>query len=202
MKVLVFSDIHGDLRALESLVETEADYYFAAGDMVNWGKGLDKVGEILARRAERMYVIPGNHESEGAIAGMCELHGLHNFHGQRFSAGGYEFAGLGYSNPTPFNTPGEYTEQELAAHLKPFVGLQPLVLVLHCPPKNTALDRTSSGVQAGSRAVREFIEQQQPLYFFCGHIHEAAGLEDKIGASRGFNVGKKGYLLELAKMKA
>jgi len=41
MKILVFSDIHGDLGALERLMEVEADYYFAAGDMVNWGRGLD-----------------------------------------------------------------------------------------------------------------------------------------------------------------
>jgi Icc-related predicted phosphoesterase len=31
-------------------------------------------------------------------------------------------AGLGYSNPTPFNTPGEYSEKELAARLAGFAG--------------------------------------------------------------------------------
>jgi Icc-related predicted phosphoesterase len=50
MKALIFSDIHGDLRALARLMDTEADYYVAAGDLVNFGRGLDRCGEILARR--------------------------------------------------------------------------------------------------------------------------------------------------------
>ena len=33
MKLLIFSDIHSDLKALERLMETEADYYIAAGDL-------------------------------------------------------------------------------------------------------------------------------------------------------------------------
>ena len=52
MKILVFSDIHGDYRALERLMDIEADYYFAAGDLVSWGRGLDRCGEILQRRGE------------------------------------------------------------------------------------------------------------------------------------------------------
>lgn len=198
MKILVFSDIHGDLKALEQVVEMEADYYFAAGDMVNHGRGLDEVGKILSRRADRMYVLPGNHETTAQIEGMCERFSLKAFHGETFHAEGYQFAGLGYSNPTPFDTPGEYTEEELAERLKRFDGLKPLLLICHCPPVETNLDEASSGGHFGSRAMREFIEREQPEYFFCGHIHESAGNEDSIGASHGFNVGKKGRLLELA----
>jgi len=198
VKILVFSDVHGDLKALERLVETEADYYFAAGDMVNWGRGLDQVGRILSRRAGKMYVLPGNHETEAAIAGMAERFTLQAFHGETFAADGYHFAGLGYSNPTPFNTPGEYTEEELTDRLQQFAGLKPMVLVCHCPPLETRLDEASSGGHFGSRAMREFIEQEQPAYFFCGHIHESAGREDSIGACRCVNAGKQGYLLELA----
>src|ERR1035438_1317731 len=42
MKLLIFSDIHGDLGALARLMDTEADYYVAAGDLVNFGRGLDR----------------------------------------------------------------------------------------------------------------------------------------------------------------
>ncbi len=37
VKLLIFSDIHGDKAALEKLMATEADYYFAAGDLANFG---------------------------------------------------------------------------------------------------------------------------------------------------------------------
>ncbi|HLG99169.1 MAG TPA: metallophosphoesterase family protein [Bryobacteraceae bacterium] len=79
MKLLVFSDIHGDKSALEKLVNTEADYYFADGDLTNWGRGLDQLGPIMQKRAERMYVLPGNHESEADITRFCRQFGFHRF---------------------------------------------------------------------------------------------------------------------------
>jgi 3',5'-cyclic AMP phosphodiesterase CpdA len=64
MRLLIFSDIHADFAALEKLMDIEADLYFAAGDLVNWNRSLERAGPVLARRAEKMYVLPGNHESE------------------------------------------------------------------------------------------------------------------------------------------
>src|SRR6185437_6034575 len=108
MKLLIFSDIHADYRALERCMSIEADYYFAAGDLVNWARGLDRVGPILARRSGSVYVLPGNHESEMDIAHLCADFNLHDFHGTSLQVEDYHVAGLGYSNPTPYNTPGEY----------------------------------------------------------------------------------------------
>ena len=59
MRLLVFSDIHSDLRALDRLLDIEADYYIAAGDMVSWARSLDKVGERLARRRALDWWTPG-----------------------------------------------------------------------------------------------------------------------------------------------
>ena len=197
MRLLVFSDIHGKKSALERLMDIDADYYFAAGDLATWGRGLEQLAPVLQKRAERMYVIPGNHESEADIARLCEQCGFHNFHGQTIQLAGYTVAGLGYSNPTPFDTPGEYTEQELAARLEKFSGLDPLILICHAPPKDTKLDRAGEGQHFGSTAVRDFIDRHQPAYFYCGHIHEAAGREDTIGRTVGWNVGIEGKVLEL-----
>src|SRR5689334_19148720 len=108
-RLLIFSDIHNDARALQKLMEIEADYYFAAGDLVSWARGLDKMGEIMKRRAERMFVLPGNHEAASDIARFCERHGFTNFHGGTLEVAGTQVAGLGYSSPTPFKTPGEYS---------------------------------------------------------------------------------------------
>ena len=197
MRLLIFSDIHNDKRALERLMDIEADYYFAAGDMLTWAKGVDQMGPLLARRAGRMYVIPGNHESEDDVERLCSRYGLSNFHGRNIEAAGYWIAGLGYSNPTPFNTPGEYSEQELQRRLDAFAALRPLVLICHCPPRDTALDRIREGLHAGSSSVHEFIDRNQPRYFFCGHIHEAEGAAIEMGATHAVNAGKRGYLLEL-----
>jgi len=174
----------------------DADYYFAAGDLVNWGRGLDKMAEIMAPRANQVYVLPGNHESEQDIADFCSQHGFHNFHGVSMEIGGVQVAGLGYSTPTPFATPGEYSEKEMGDRLAKFAGLKPLVLICHAPPLNTDLDRIHEGLHAGSQAVRDFIEAEQPTHFFCGHIHEAEGKVVQMGVTRAENVGKQGHLLE------
>jgi len=197
MRLLIFSDIHNDTRALERLLDMEADYYIAAGDMVTWAKGIDKVGPVLARRADRLYIMPGNHESERDVDGMCERFGLQPFHGRALEIAGTHVAGLGYSSPTPFDTPGEYSEEEIAERLSKFAGLKPMVLICHCPPLETKLDQVRESLHAGSRSVREFIEREQPTYFFCGHVHEAEGVTIQMGGTRATNVGKRGFLLEL-----
>lgn len=197
MKLLIYSDIHNDARALEKLVNTEADYYFCAGDLVSWARGFDKMGPVLAPRAGRTYILPGNHETVKDIEEFCARFGCHAFHEQTMELDRWHIAGLGYSNPTPFDTPGEYTEQDLGARLEPFSKLNPLVLICHTPPRGTPLDQARDGKHFGSQAVRDFIDRCQPQYFFCGHIHEAEGTTAELGKTRGVNVGKRGYLLEL-----
>jgi Icc-related predicted phosphoesterase len=201
-KLLIFSDIHNDWKTLERILSVEADYYISAGDQVTFGKGLDRAGQILSTRADRVWVLPGNHESAEQIATLCDQYALHNFHEQHFAVGQWTIAGLGYSSPTPFHTPGEYSETELAARLAPFAAFRQLVLVCHAPPYGTALDRVRPGLHAGSTAVRDFIQQHQPAHFFCGHIHEAQGISIELGQTQGRqtqarNVGKQAYLLEL-----
>jgi Icc-related predicted phosphoesterase len=199
MKLLIFSDIHSDARALERLMEIEADYYFCAGDLVNFGRHLDAMGEILKRRADRMYVIPGNHESAEQVTDLCARFGLHDFHGRRMEINGFQVVGLGYSNITPFQTPGEYTEEELEQRLHAFDGLKPMIAICHVPPHGTMLDRITNLRHAGSKSMRSFLQREQPRYFFCGHIHEAAGAQEKLGETSAMNVGRKGYVLDLDK---
>jgi len=197
VKLLIFSDIHNDALALRRLMSIEADYYFCAGDLVNFARGLDAMAEIMQPRADRVYILPGNHESAANIADLCARYGFHDFHGQYMQIGDFEVVGLGYSNPTPFDTPGEYSEAELETRLNAFDGLKPMIAICHAPPFGTSLDRITNLKHAGSRSVREFIRREQPRYFFCGHIHEAAGSQDKLGETSAMNVGKKGYLLDL-----
>jgi uncharacterized protein len=196
-KLLIFSDIHNDWKTLERILSVEADYYISAGDQATWGRGLDRAGQILKTRGEKVWVLPGNHESASQIAALCDQYGLNHFHRHYFTVGAYHIAGLGYSSPTPFDTPGEYTEPQIATYLEPFATLHPLVLICHAPPYGTALDQVKPGLHAGSTAVGDFIQRYQPAHFFCGHIHEAEGVSMQIGQTHARNVGKKAHLLEL-----
>jgi Icc-related predicted phosphoesterase len=132
------------------------------------------------------------------VTALCDRYGFHDLHGATRQAGRYHIAGLGYSSPTPFHTPGEYSEDDFRRLLEPFATLSPLVMICHAPPYGTTLDRIRANVHAGSHAMGEFIAQRQPEYFFCGHIHEAAGAREELGKTVAINVGKQGYLLELS----
>ena len=201
MKVLIFSDIHGDTRALEKLIAQPADIYIAAGDLSTFGKDLDRCGEIMKPLGEKVWVLPGNHESHDDTRAFCQRFGFFDFHRQiramKSERGTTQWAGLGYSNITPFNTPGEYTEEEITKALAPFDNLKPLYLVVHFPPQGTRLDEFAAGKHAGSPTLREWADRVQPVYLFCGHIHECGGRSDRLGATQAFNVGKKGYTIEV-----
>ncbi|MGA8224664.1 MAG: metallophosphoesterase [Candidatus Acidiferrales bacterium] len=201
MKILIFSDIHGDLRALEKIIAQPADIYVAAGDLSTFGRALDRCGEALKPLGERLWVLPGNHETHEETSAFCKQFGFFDFHRQvrtlPSASGATHWAGLGYSNITPFKTPGEYSEDEISKALAAFEGFEPLYLVVHFPPQRTKLDEFAPGKHAGSPTLRAWVERVQPAYLFCGHIHEAAGRTDRIGQTQCFNVGKQGYAVEI-----
>ena len=105
---------------------------------------------------------------------------------------GVELLSFGYSTPTPWHTPRELEEEEIAARIAERVAslIDPsrAIFNLHCPPRDTQLDqapkldeqmRPVSGpggaemVSVGSAAVREVIEQMQPRVGLHGHVHES-----------------------------
>jgi uncharacterized protein len=124
-------------------------------------------------------------------------------------APGMEMLSTGYTNQTPWDTHREYTEDEIRAHLKKMTerlsNPQHAIFNIHVPPYNSRLDtapllgqdlkvKTSAGAQVtapvGSVAVREAIEEIQPLLSLHGHIHESGGCVP-IGRTTAINVGSE-----------
>jgi Icc-related predicted phosphoesterase len=120
---------------------------------------------------------------------------------------------VGLSTPTPWDTAREASESEIERVVEHEVAnvhdVSRCVFNLHCPPKDTILDRclklemvpgglprpireggrfvTTGG---GSIAVREAIERYHPLVALHGHIHESPG-RLKIGRTFCFNPGSE-----------
>jgi Icc-related predicted phosphoesterase len=120
---------------------------------------------------------------------------------------GHEMISWGYANPTPWHTHREMSEDELRAVFARLGGElsdpDHAIFNLHPPPFDTGLDEApvldeslqvqSAAGQAkmaavGSHAVREVIEQFQPLLGLHGHIHESAGFR-KLGRTLAINPG-------------
>ena len=108
----------------------------------------------------------------------------------------YEIITTGYSNVTPWESPREMDEPLLKARLEEMYeeveDPSRLIAVIHSPPRGTQLDQapaideefrvqTESGATVitgvGSIAVREFIEERQPLLALHGHVHESKAAE-------------------------
>lgn len=106
----------------------------------------------------------------------------------------HEMLTTGYSNPTPWETERELSEDELRQRIGEMAGevrdMENLVAVLHAPPFRSGIDDAprltedlkptvnAGGIvtaPVGSTAVREFIEAEQPLLGLHGHVHEARG---------------------------
>jgi Icc-related predicted phosphoesterase len=111
---------------------------------------------------------------------------------------GFKLASMGYSNETPFHTSRELTEVDLKARLRLITAgvsdSDQVILNVHVPPFGCgSLDVVATreaGVMehVGSHAVREFIEETQPVAALVGHIHEGKGVA-RLGRTEVFNPG-------------
>lgn len=178
MRLLVFSDLHGEEIALEKLKELAAkekvDYVLSCGDN---SKAVSFLEDLIGSFSN-FYLIPGNWE--GKEANEFLLHDKHCVHGKRIGIDGLNLVGFGYSNKTPFGTYGELSEDEIYGKMKKLDIDNNTILLLHCPPKGH-FDFVRDS-HPGSSSVLKIIEEKKPLVVFFGHIHEHEGSE-KFGES-------------------
>lgn len=199
MKLLLFSDLHGDQRAAQQLVKLAqtVDIVVGAGDFGNVRSGIDKAIALLNSIDKPAVLVPGNAESTEELEAACRAWpSSHVLHGSGVEIEGIPFFGIGGGIPvTPFGSWSyDFTEDEARQLLAdcPAGG----VLVSHSPPKGL-VDASSRGQNLGSKAVRETVERQQPALVVCGHIHESAGQQVSLGGTVVINAGPQGVVWDL-----
>jgi Icc-related predicted phosphoesterase len=74
--------------------------------------------------------------------------------------------------------------------------LKKKIMVTHIHPTETKMEKLSRFVP-GSDAVKKAVETFKPDILLCGHVHEAEGLEEKLGKTRIINVGRNGKIIKL-----
>jgi uncharacterized protein len=119
---------------------------------------------------------------------------------------------VGYSTPTPWQTPRERTEPQIAEVIEKVVAEVPdtsrAVFNFHCPPLDSSLDtclkldasvwpptpviqnRQPVYYGAGSQAVTDALRRYQPTVGLHGHIHESRGM-NRYGRTPAFNPGSE-----------
>ncbi len=203
MRIIAAGDIHmdpGDVANIPGI--GSADHIIVTGDITNYGSSHDAAAVLDKLQAINRSIlgVAGNLDQPD-VARYLEDLGI-SLHGRGRTVQGLGIMGLGGSNYTPFNTPYEFSEQELGAFLASgFAQIDParnFILVSHTPPVRTKTDRLVNGNHVGSTTVRRFIEEKQPLLCLTGHIHESRG-QDYIGRTLVLNPGmlKDGGYIEV-----
>ncbi len=156
-----------------------------------------------------VFVMPGNDDPwscDAVIAGAAHVTACDE---RVVWVGNHEMISCAYANPTPWNSPRELDEDALYTKLRGLAeeveSPATAIFNLHVPPHNSGLDTANemnpdltlvfkSGqpnpVPVGSTAVRQIIEEYQPLLALHGHIHESRG-EARIGRTLCINSGSE-----------
>lgn len=145
--------------------------------------------------AVRLVITPGNDDPLVIDAVLKDAARVECPERALLPLGPITLASLGNTNPTPWDTPREYAEEELTHQIGEMLALADpdasLVFNFHCPPKGSGLDTAArldadlkpvvtggrmEEIAAGSSAVLAAIERYRPVVGLHGHIHESAGV--------------------------
>ena len=166
---------------------------------------MNMAAEKLRGTGARCFVCPGNDDEMEVDDVIKRSDFVELGEGRMVEIEGYTMISTGWSNPTPWKTHREESEEKLAERLEAMASqvTDPThaIFNLHCPPYNSGLDEAPAidadlkllhGGRAlrpvGSTAVREVIERHHPLLSLHGHIHESKGAI-KIGKTLSINPG-------------
>jgi uncharacterized protein len=147
----------------------------------------------LAGGGIRCYVCPGNDDVFEIDPVIAASKSVRSVEGQVIPLDDHhEMASSGWSNPTPWHTHREESDEALATRLEAIIArvkdVPNAVFNFHPPPYGSGLDEAPeltadlrlayagrSMVAVGSKAVLKAVETHKPLLTLHGHIHEGKG---------------------------
>jgi len=200
LKILAAGDIHGDIGLAEKLAEKakkeKVDLVVLCGDLTMTETSTENIVGPFKKRHEKVLLIPGNHETVATADFLAELYGVKNIHGYSVKYGDVGIFGAGGANIGVFQS----SEKELYDLLKKghdkIKYLKKKIMVTHVHPTGTKMEKFTD-IFPGSEGVRKAIEKFKPALLLCSHVHEAEGIEEKIGKTKVLNVGKRGKIIEI-----
>jgi hypothetical protein len=164
-----------------------------------------KIAEVnLRAKNGKIIVAPGNDDEEYVDKILKESDVIVDAEGQVIDLDGcHEMLSSGWTNPTPWHTTRECSEEDLKnkidAMASQIKNMETSIFNLHVPPFGSGLDVAPKlkedltpvpreTAEVGSTAVAEVIKKYQPLLGLHGHIHESRG-ERRIGKTLCINPG-------------
>ncbi|MCS7125445.1 MAG: metallophosphoesterase [Aigarchaeota archaeon] len=186
MRILHVSDIHGNMAAVEKIVDKSNEFKVSlvvvTGDLTHFGEVEDAetILEKISQSGRDVFFVPGNCDPRALLRWSPVNPHIKNLHLNSVEYMGREFIGLGGAVGS-YGTLIEFTEEEVEEALKSIAPLKSgFIFVSHSPPYGLEIDYT--GVKhIGSKAVKKFIELHHPKLVLCGHAHEGRGIVEISG---------------------
>ena len=200
LKILAAGDIHGDTGLAEKLAERaqkeHCDLVILCGDLTMMEQSTDNIIGPFKKRNEKVLILPGNHETVATADFLAELYGMKNIHGYSVKYNDVGIFGCGGANIGLFQLEEEEIYTLLKKGFDRIKYLDKKIMATHVHPSESKMEKFTE-IFPGSKGVRKAIDKFHPDLLLCSHVHEAEGIEEKIGKTRVINVGKKGKIIEI-----
>jgi len=200
MKILAAGDIHGDVRLAEKLAEKAekngVDLVVLCGDLTFAEQSVEGIIGPFKKKGKKVVIIPGNHETVATVDFLAHVYDVTNLHGYSIKIGDVGLFGCGGANIGLFQLSEKEIYDLLKKGWKYVKDSKKKIMVTHIHPKGTLMEKLTSFFP-GSEGVLKAIKQLKPDILLCSHVHEAEGIEEKVGNTLVINVGKEGKIIEV-----
>jgi hypothetical protein len=216
MRILSAGDLHGDSGLAKKLADKatkeNVDLVILCGDLTEGDEKTDNLIGPFLKQGKKVVLVPGNHESVATADFLSKVYGVKNLHGY----------GIKIFDPQTDSKSSSIVKDKKYVGLFGCsgvnIGIHQItdkdaydmlmrghhyvkdanftIMVSHVHPSGTKMEKFTHYFE-GSKAVRRAIDKFQPDIMLCSHVHEAEGLEEMIGKTRVFNVGRKGKIFDI-----
>src|SRR3990170_5510419 len=203
MRVLAFTDPHGDVQDARTLVETASkdrpDLVVCAGDFSLFGNNWRGLFQTLSRMRRKINVVGGNHEAHDLMRSLVlEYPFLVDVAYTTAEEGGILVGGIpGYDRDF---WPSKKSDDEVVSMAREIwrgrSRSKPFVFLTHYPPAG-AVDGLSIPTPdaGGSATVAAIVRAIEPDLVVTGHYHQDFGGSGWVGGTPVVNPGPSGRIL-------
>ncbi len=199
MRILGAGDLHGDVSLAKKLsakaLKEKADLIVLCGDLTQ-EHSLDNVLQPFKEKNQKVLLISGNHESIATADFLAYINKAKHLHGYSVKYEETGIFGCGSANIGIHGLDEEEIFHTLKKGFDRISYLKKKLMVTHVHPAGTKMELFSKFVK-GSTGVLKAIYELKPDILLCSHVHEAEGLEEKLGSTKIINVGKEGKIIDL-----
>jgi len=182
VNLLLIGDVHNQRIHLEKIIRDrkleccpsleQVDLALCTGDF----ETIEALEDLKSQLKIPFYMVHGNHDGLD-----IEYHET-NLHVKEVNTGRIILRGLGGIPPDFFTCSATWESEEEMYEMWPFITSRGGILLTHVPPFGM-LDGTPDGNNYGSRTVRRIMEELQPDFLVCGHVHQSFGKESINGTT-------------------